>query len=147
MRTATLLTLGLTALTLLLKPTPSRAAAHGGEDWPFFCRIGQGDGAISSFRLVKDDNAPYGYGMEFYDGDDYVAYVYPSVSDSDDKKFLIVWGAERIGLFKARERQVLAYLSKEDVTKSSGGVDTTWAGGQGEFYMQPLNCKAPLPSD
>jgi hypothetical protein len=142
MRQITILFLGLAALAGLT--CAERAVAHGGEDWPFFCSLNQqgAEGGVDGLKLVTDDQSANGYGLELYSGTDLVGYIYPDVSDSDDKKFLIVYGETPYGIFNARRRQIMAAVAKDGVSDSWGDVEITLAGVEAEFYQNPMSCKA-----
>jgi hypothetical protein len=141
MRQIITLCLGLVALAGAARAEP--ATVRGGEDWPFFCTLNQGaDGGVDGLKLVSDSQSPNGYGLELYAGSDFVAYVIPDVNDSDDKKFLMIYGETPYGVFKARSRQILAAVAKDGGPNSWGDVQITWAGQQAQFYQNPMNCKA-----
>lgn len=117
----------------LLAPT----AAAGGEDFPFFCRLG-GDLAGESFKVLNDRGSPSGYVAHLFDRGRNYASMAVWISESADKKHHVIYGRQQIPLL--RDRQFLAYIAKAGTASSGGDVQTTFRNADTTFYLSPASC-------
>ena len=115
----------------------AEAAQAGGEDFPFFCRLG-GDLSGESFKVMNDRSSPTGYVAYLFDRGRNYAAMTVWISESADKKHHVVYGRQQIPLL--RDRQFLAYIAKSGQSSSGGDVQTTFRNADTTFYLSPASC-------
>lgn len=122
----------------------STANAGGGEDFPFFCMLGN-EPSLDSFKVVADDRSSSGYMVMLIRNGQNDGYFPINVQETSDGKFWQIYGIQyRYTLFN--DRHILAYINKETGEWSHEDVKLSFRGGGGrDWSLKPMRCGVTAP--
>lgn len=122
----------------------SPAQAGGGEDFPFFCMMGN-EPRLDSFKVVADNRSTSGYMVNLIRNGRSDGYFPVNVVETSDGKYWQIYGIQ-YGYTVLTDRHILAYINKETGEWSHEDVKTSLRNGSGrDWSLKPMRCGVTAP--
>jgi hypothetical protein len=126
----------ITVLLLSIYGIFASTAYAGGEDFPFFCSIGDSG---ETFKVFADRRSETGYAMHYYQRGKFVAHMPAVIENTTANRHTRVRAKYQKGLF---DRHLIAFIGKSSQDYSSADTKVSLHGlNPAAYNFKPLRCR------